>query len=145
MSWYEILAIISKLTELDKFTVESCASALGCQFEPTTPNRYRADALQNPFNFAELISGSDKTILILTLKSESAREEFAMRMHSLGKPIDIDVVSPPIADGNHPGTHSVWERKYSLCYEIGDCPVWFGIEEVNSQKNLVNVTIYRHQ
>ena len=143
MTWYDILAIISKLTELDEFTVESCANALGCKFEPTTPNRFHSDALQNPFKYAELISGSNKTILILTLKSESAREEYAMRMLSLGKPIDIDVVSPPIADENYPSANMGWERKHSLCYEIGERPVWFGIEESNSRKKLVSVSIHR--
>jgi len=142
MTWYDILATITKLTEIDKFTVETCANALGCKFEPTTPNRYHSDVLQDPFVDAELIIGNDNTILFLTLRAESAREEYALRMLSLGKPIDINLVSPPIEDKTSTGVNLGWDRKYSLCYEIGDRPVWFGIEEANSQKLLATVSIH---
>lgn len=145
MTWYDIIATITKLTELDELTVESCASALECKFDRnTTSNRFRSNALQDPFDYAELIPGSDKTILTLTLQTASAREEYALRMLSLGKPIDIDSVSPPVADGNLPITKLDWDRKYSLCYEIGEQQVWFGIEVANSRKQLVSLSIHRH-
>jgi len=143
MTWYNILAAISKLTEVDEFTVETCANALECKFEHTTSNRYRSDALQDPFENAELILGNDKTVLTLALQEEATREEFAMRMLSLGKPIDIDMVSPSIADETSSGTNLGWERKYSLCYEIGDRQVWFGIEEIKSKKKLVSISLER--
>ena len=143
MTWFNILTTITKLSELDALTVDSCTSVLECKFEPTDSNRYRSDALQEPFEYAELISGNDKTILTLTLQIESARKEYAMRLLSLGKPIDIDIVSPPITDESLPKPELGWERKYSLCYEIGDRPVWFGIEESNSRKKLINVSIHR--
>jgi hypothetical protein len=142
MTWYDILATISKLTELDELTIESCASALGCKFEPTASNRYHAKLLQDPFEYAELIPGSDKTILTLTFQDESAREEYAMRMLSLGKPIDIDMVSPSLADENGSSANFGWERKYSLCYEIGDRQIWFGIEETDSKKKLINIKVF---
>jgi len=141
MTWYDIIAAITKLTELDEFTIDSCASALECKFELTSPNRYRSNTLQSPFEFAELISGNNKTTILLICRIDAAREEYAMRMLSLGKPIDIDMVSPPIADGKGVSANIVWDRKYSLCYEIGDLRVWFGIEEVNSKKKLVNISI----
>ena len=143
MTWHGILVTITKLIDLDEFTVNSCGSALECKFESTGSNRYRSDALQEPFEYAELISGNDKTILTLTLQAESAREEYAMRMLSLGKPIDIDVVSPPIVDENSSSANLNWERKYSLCYEIGEHPVWFGIEEANLRKKLINISVNR--
>lgn len=143
MTWYDIIGTISKLIELDEFTVESCANAIGCKFELTGSNRYRSNALQAPFEYAELISGTDKTILLLKLRSDAAREEYALRMLSLGKPIDIDVVSPPTADKSGANANMGWDRKYSLCYEIGDRPVWFGIEEANSKKRLVNISIHQ--
>jgi hypothetical protein len=62
-------------------------------------------------------------------------------MLSLGKPIDIDVVSPPIGEETGAGSNLDWDRKYSLCFEIGDRPVWFGIEESNSRKKLVSVSL----
>jgi len=144
MTWYDILATIAKLTELDELTVDSCGSALECEFKSTDPNCYRSKALQDPFEYAEFVSGSEKSILTLNLRAESAREEYAMRMLSLGKPIDIGNVSPPIADENIPKAKLDWERKYSLCYEIGDCLVWFGIEVANSRKILVSVSIHRY-
>ena len=143
MTWYNILATISKLTEVDEFNVETCANALECKFEHTTSNRYRSDALQDPFENAELILGNDKTVLTLTLQEEATREEYAMRILSLGKPIDIDMVSQPMADETGSGTILGWERKFSLCYEIGDCQVWFGIEELNSKKKLVSISLER--
>jgi hypothetical protein len=143
MTWYDIIGTISKLIELDEFTVESCVNAIGCKFEPTGSNRYRSNALQAPFEYVELISGTDKTILLLTLRSDAAREEYALRMLSLGKPIDLDMVSPPLADESGASANMEWDRKYSLCYEIGDRPVWFGIEEANSKKRLVNISIHQ--
>ena len=143
MTWYNVLAAISKLTEADEFTVETCSNALECKFEQTTSNRYHSDALQYPFENAELILGSDKTILILTFQEEATREEYAMRMLSLGRPIDIDMVSPPMADETGSNTNLGWERKYSLCYDIGDRQVWFGIEELNSKKKLVSISLER--
>lgn len=144
MTWYDIVATITKLTDLDEFTVATCAKALECNFEPTTSNRYRSSTLQAPFEYAELILSSDKTIFTLTLQDNSAREEYVLRVSGLGKPIDLDVVSPPIANESTPKTNLDWDRKYSLCYEFGDCRVWFGIEVANSRKNLVNVSIYHH-
>jgi len=143
MTWFNILTAISKLTEVDEFTVETCANALECKFEHTTSSRYRSDALQDPFENAELILGNDKTVLTLTLQEKATREEYAMRMLSLGKPIDIDMVSPSIADETGSGTNLGWERKYRLCYEIGDRQVWFGIEELNSKKKLVSISLER--
>ena len=142
MTWYDILGTIAKLTELEAFTVASCGNALECKFEITGSNRYRSDVLQAPFEYAELISGNDKITLSLTLRSDMAREEYAMRMLSLGKPIDIDVVSPPMADENGLSANMDWDRKYSLCYEIGDRRVWFGIEEADKRKKLVRVSIH---
>jgi len=141
MTWFDIIGTITKLIELDAFTVASCGNALGCKFEASGSNRFHSDALQTPFEYAELISGNDKTTLLLTLSDAAAREEYAMRMLSLGKPIDIDVVSPPVADGKGSNTNMDWEGKYSLCYEIGDRRVWFGIEEANSKKRLVTISI----
>jgi len=141
MTWYDIIGTISKLIELDELTVESCTNALRCKFEPTSSKRYRSNALQTPFEYAELILDKDKTTLLLTLNIDAARGEYAMRMLSLGKPIDIDVISPPIADGSGKTSNITWDRKYSLCYEIGDRPVWFGIEEANSKKKLVTISI----
>ncbi|MGD8405807.1 MAG: hypothetical protein PVJ21_19275 [Anaerolineales bacterium] len=143
MTWFNIIAVITKLIELEAFTVDSCGNALECKFEATGSNRYHSDALQSPFEYAELISGTDKTILLLTLHVDAAREEYAMRMLSLGKPIDIDMASPSIADGSGASTNMGWDRKYSLCYEIGDRPVWFGVEEANSKKRLVNISIHQ--
>jgi len=144
MTWYGIIATIRKLTELDEFTVTSCANALECKFERSTvSNRFHSDALHEPFEYAELIFGSGRVKISLKLKIESAREEYALRMLSLGKPIDIDMVSPPMADENGSSIKLDWERKYSLCYEIGDHPVWFGIEEINSRKKLVSVVMER--
>jgi hypothetical protein len=140
MTWHAVLTTITKLTEFDELTVNSCANALECKFERLS-NRYRAESLQDPFEYAELIPGSDKTILTLILQDKSAREEYAMRMLSLGKPIDIDMVSPPMASEIGPRANLGWERKYSLCYEIGERKVWFGIEEIRSQKILVSLTI----
>lgn len=142
MTWHNFIAAITKLTELDELTVDSCASALKCDFELTGSNRYRSDALQEPFEYAELISGNDDKTLLLTLRVDAARDEYAMRMLSLGKPIDINMVSPPIATKNTPSANMGWDRKYSLCYEIGDRPVWFGIEEANSRKKLVNISVH---
>ena len=142
MTWYDILTTITNLTELAEFTVVSCSNALKCNFKHTTSNRYRSDTLHDPFEYAELIVGNNQTTLALTLQAESAREEYAMRMLSLGKPIDIDMVSPTMIDGNGSSSNLGWERKYSLCFEIGDCPIWFGIEETHGRKNLVNVTIH---
>ena len=144
MIWHDILATITKLVALDELTVDACASALDCKFERTTSNRYRSDALREPFEYAELILGSDKTMLVLTLQANTAREEYAMRMKGLGKPIDMSIVSPPIADEHSSSTNLGWERKFSLCYEIGERPVWFGIEEENSRKKLVSVSIDQH-
>jgi hypothetical protein len=143
MTWYNILATITKLTELNKITVDSCASALECKFERGTSNRYRSGGLLKPFAYAELITGRDKTTLLLTLRVDSAREEYAICMLSLGKPVDIDMVSPLMADENNPSANLGWERKYSFCYEIGDCPVWFEIEEASSRTKLVSVSIHR--
>jgi hypothetical protein len=142
MTWFDIIGIISKMTELDELTIESCANALGCKFEATTSNRYRSDALQYPFEYAELIFGNDKLTLMLTLQTQAPREEYALRMLSLGKPIDLDVDSPPVADKDSPNSNLDWEGKYSLCFEIGDCPVWFGIEEIASKKILVSLSIH---
>ena len=143
MTWYTIIATITKLTELDEFTVSTCAKVLECTFELTASNRYRSSALQAPFDYAELILGSDKTIFALTLKDNSAREEYVLRVSGLGKPIDVDVVSSPIADKNASKTNLDWDRKYSLCYEFGDRRVWFGIEVAGSQKKLVTVSIHK--
>jgi len=143
MTWYDIIGTISKLIGLDELTVESCATAMRCKFEPTSANRYRSNALQAPFQYAELISGNNKTTLLLTLNIDAAREEYAMRMLSLGKPIDINVVSPPMADRKGLSTNLDWDGKYSLCYEIGDRRVWFGIEEANSKKRLTNISIHQ--
>lgn len=143
MTWYDILVAISKLTELDEFVVETCARALDCKFEPSGLNRYRSNTLQEPFENAELILGSYKTVLTLTLQEEAPRDEYAIRMLSLGKPIDIDMVSPPMADGNGSKSNLSWEMKYSLCYEIGDRQVWFGIEELNSTKKLISISLER--
>lgn len=143
MTWFDIIATITKLTELDELTVNSCASALKCEFEPITSNRYRSTTLREPFDHADLISGNDNMSLLLTFRVDSAREEYALRMLGLGKPIDIDNVSPPIAEVNTPQTNLDWDRKYSLCYEIGDCRVWFGIEVAGSQKKLVSIMIKR--
>jgi len=145
MTWHSLLVTISKLAELDEFTVETCTSALECNFERTLSNRYCSNALQEPFEYAELILGNDKTILTLTLQANSAREEYAMRMIGLGKPIDIDVVSPPLANESAPKSELGWDRKYSLCYEIGEQPVWFGIEETGASKKLVALSFHRSE
>ncbi len=72
-----------------------------------------------------------------------------MRMIGLGKPIDIEIVSPPIADENVSKLELGWDRKYSLCYDIGEQPVWFGIEETRTRKKLVEISIhwsrYKHK
>lgn len=141
MTWFNILAIISKIVELDELTVNSCTNALECKFEHITSNHYRSDTLRSPFEYAELILGSYKTILMLTLQANATRQEYAMRMKGLGKPIDISIVSPPIADEHSSSKNLEWERKFSLCYEIGERPVWFGIEETGGQKKLVTVSI----
>ena len=146
MTWFEIIATITKLTELDEFTVEACADALGCSFEQTSSNRcFQSDMLHAPFERAEFISGTDKTILTLDFRPDSAREEFAMRRISLGRPIDIEITSPPVMDEINRKINLEWDRKYSLCHEFGNSKVWFGIEEKNSRKNLVNVSIHRVQ
>lgn len=144
MTWYDIIATITKLTELDELTVESCASALECKFESAGTNRYRSEALPDPFRYAEFISGSEKSVITLILQAESAIEEYVLRMLSLGKPIDISNASPSTTDETISKNNLDWERKYSLCYEIGDCQVWFGIEVANSRKQLVSVSIHRH-
>ena len=59
MTWHDILAIITKLTELDDLSVDTCANALSCEFEHTTSNRYRSNKLEEPFEYAELIPGKD--------------------------------------------------------------------------------------
>ena len=143
MTWFNIIAVITKLIELEAFTVASCENALECKFVATGSNRYRSDILQAPFEYAELISGNDKNTLLLTLRPNAAREEYAMRMLSLGKPIDIDVESSPKAEKKGSSTNMDWDGKYSLCYEIGDCRVWFGIEEAHSKKRLVNISIHQ--
>ena len=143
MTWFDIIAVITKLIELDVFTVDACGNALMCKFKPTSPNRYRSDSLQAPFEYAELISGNENSTLLLTLRENAAREEYAMRMLSLGKPIDINVFSPSVTDGKGTSANIDWEGKYSLCYEIGDRQVWFGIEEINSRKKLVNISIHQ--
>jgi len=143
MTWHAILATITKLIELDEFTVNSCESALDCNFERiAAPNRYRSDALQDPFEYADLIHDSQKTTLILTLQTTAAREEYAMRMVGLGKPIDVEIISPPIMDENPSKTKLDWDRKYSLCYELGEQRVWFGIEEKQGKKKLITVSFH---
>jgi hypothetical protein len=141
MTWHDVLATISKLTELPVLSVDTCASALACKFEHTIENRYRSNKLKEPFEYAELISGKDNNLLTLKFRAESPREEYAMRMLSLGKPIDIELVSPPSADENTPKNEIGWERKYSLCYEIGERQVWFGIEQTGSHKQLISVSV----
>ena len=143
VTWYGIITTITKLTELDDFTIDSCANTLNCKFERSDSNRYRSDALQGPFEDAEFIPGSDKMILTLTLMSTSPREEYAKRGSAMGRPIDVDIVSPPVADDNTQQADLNWDRKLSLCYEFGDCRVWFGIEETVSQKRLVSITLKR--
>ena len=143
MTWYDIIVTIRGLTELNELTVDSCSRVLQCNFKQNSTNRYRTNTLQEPFEYAELISGSDKAKLALKFRIESAREEYAMRLSGLGKPVDIDIISPPIADETAPDATTDWDRRYSLCYELGDCQVWFGIEESGSQKQLVSVTIER--
>ena len=143
MTWHNILATITKLIELDELSVGTCASALECKFKHTASNRYRSDTLPDPFEYAELIPGSEKTILTLALQDESARAEYAMRMLGLGKPVDIAIISPPLASENTPKSELDWDGKYSLCYEIGEQQVWFGIEEKESRKRLVSVSIQR--
>ena len=143
MTWYDIIVTIRRLTELNEFTVDACSSVLQCNFKQNTTNRYRSNILQEPFEYAELISGDDKAALSLKFRIESTREEYAMRLSGLGKPVDIDIISPPIADETASDAITDWDRRYSLCYEFGDCRVWFGIEESGSQKQLVSVTIER--
>ena len=143
MTWHTILATITKLTELDEFTVKSCESAMKCNFERTGSIHYRSNSLQGPFGHAELIPGSDTTILSLTLRATAAREEYAMRMVGLGKPIDVEIVSPPTMNENPSETSMDWDRKYSLCYELGEQRVWFGIEEKQGKKKLVTVSLHR--
>lgn len=143
MTWHTILATITKLTKLDEFTIDSYSSALECNFEPTGSNRFRSSALQEPFEYAELIPGSDTTILSLTLRATAAREEYAMRMVGLGKPIDVEIVSPSIADKNVSTAELNWDRKYNLCYELGEQRVWFGIEKTQGKKKLVTVSFHR--
>ena len=143
VTWYGIITTITKLTELDDFAIDSCANALECKFERSASDRYRSDALQDPFEYAEFISGSDKTILTLTFQVASAREEYAKRVFAMGRPIDVEIVSPPLADDNAKKAELGWDRKLSLCYEFGDCQVWFGVEEIKSQKKLVSITVKR--
>lgn len=143
MTWYGIIAIITKLTELDEFTIDSCAKALECKFESSSSNRFRSDSLQEPFEYAELIPDTENMILILTFRVASAREEYAKRVSSLGRPIDVEIVSPPLADENAQKAELGWDRKISLCYEFGDCRVWFGIEETRSHKRLIALSIHQ--
>ena len=143
MTWFDIMGTIAKLIKLEEFTVETCARVLECKFKSTGSNRYRSGELQDPFEYAELIPGSSKAILTLTLQETAAREEYAMRIIGLGKPIDIDIVSPPIAGESAPKSSRGWDRNYSLCYEIGDHLVWFEIEEINSKKKLVSASLER--
>lgn len=142
MTWYGIIAIITKLAELDEFTVESCARILECKFDRSTSGRFRSDSLQEPFEYAELIPGNENTILTLSFRVASARQEYAKRVSSMGRPIDIEIVSPPLADENAQKAKLGWDRKISLCYEFGDCRVWFGIEETKSQKRLIALSIH---
>lgn len=141
MTWYDIISTLTKLTELDGFTVEDCENILECKFEKTDSNRLRANNLVAPFDYAGLIPDNEGMTLTLFFKPDAAREEYVLRMAALGKPIDIEIVSPPMDNGNAPKTNLGWDRKFSLCYEYGEQKVWFGIEEAKSQKKLVSITL----
>ena len=145
MTWYGIISTITKLSELDEFTVESCERILECKFERSETGRLQAVSLQTPFEFAEFIPGRDKMILTLSFQDTSPREEYAKRVSAMGRPIDVEIASPPLADGNTPKSKVGWDRKLGFCHEFGDCRVWFGIEEVGSQKKLVTISIHRYR
>lgn len=141
MTWFDILTIITKLTRLDELTIDTSSKALESNFDRFGANRFRSEALPAPFKYAEFLPGSDRTILILYLRDDSPREEYVLRMLGLGKPIDIELVSPPVADGDELRGNVGWDRKYRLCYEVGDRHIWFGIEESSSRKKLVSVSV----
>ncbi len=140
--WSEIFPVFEKLTLLPGISLHACAEILQCEFKLIISNRFESDDLAIPFESVDIRKKSAKAgIIVLYFQPGPHLEFYAADVKALGEPVAIDIVSPPIADPQHPVKLS-WDSKYSWCFEINRRQVWFGFEEVRGAEKLVSVAIH---
>lgn len=125
-------------TGLSSFSVEKISKFVGCEFVEKPDGRKVTEHPPAYFDNVEIKTGKSKEIVIISLHEN---ENFCPRLKEFGEPINIDIVSPPLLFGEE--TIEIgWERKYSVCYSMKTCLVWFGIEEIKSKEYLVSLAIH---
>lgn len=138
MSWKKIIKTVSEIAELSSFSVREISKIAGCEFVETSDGR---NVTEHPPVFVrniEIKLGKSKEIVILSL---AENEDFNLKVKEFGEPLNIDIVSPPLSFGEE--TIEIgWERKYSVCYPMKNCLVWFSIEQRKSKEYLVSISIH---
>ena len=139
--WQDLHAVLSRLASVGELTPESCAGALGCEFDEVTPGRYRGRGLPEPFAAADLRMAGSSPLLVLDTDPAADRSALAAGVASLGRAERVDMVSPPVFDPGRPHARPRWDRKYSIRHTLAGRPVWFGIEQYGGEDRLVSVSI----
>ena len=141
--WSEVLPIIEELTKLSGISLHRCADVLQCEFRLIISNRFEGVNPISPFRSIDIRKRSAKTgIIVLDFIPGPHLEFYAAQVKTQGQPLEIDIVSPPLAEQNHLPLSLAWDRKYGWCYVIHDRRVWYGFEEFRDAVKLVSVAIY---
>ncbi len=140
--WPQVLPVIENLARLPGISLHRCAEILQCELKLIVSNRFESRAVIAPFESVDIRKRSGKTgIIVLDVQPGPQQEFYAQAVKAMGQPVDIDIVSPPIANPQQP-VSLPWDAKYSWCFELAGRPVWFEFEELRRAEKLVSVSIH---
>jgi len=141
--WSEVLPLIERLACLSGLYIQGCATVLNCDIQLVVSNRFESRNPVSPFKSIDIRKRSAKAgIIVLDFHHGPHLEFYAAQVKAMGTPIDINIVSPPIADPNRSPAKLSWDSKNSWCFEICRRKVWFGFEELGGVEKLVSVAIH---
>jgi hypothetical protein len=140
--WTEVWPTIEKLAQLPGISLHACAEILQCELKLIITNRFESHDLATPFKSVDIRKKSAKAgIIVLYFQPGPHLEFYAQAIKGMGDPLDINIVSPPIADPLRP-VNLAWDSKYSWCFEICQRKIWFGFEGAHGAEKLVSVALH---
>ncbi|NOY65636.1 MAG: hypothetical protein GXO97_09645, partial [Nitrospirae bacterium] len=143
-NWHDVERTIEKISKIIGSDLREAEHILNGNLTPVkeTDNRFILDNPDSAFNGVQIIVDDKKRVEFIFIPVSDEEGVLASSLPDLGKPVDIDIVSPPVVgEGDTPE----WTHKYSECYLLNGRKVCFGFEEHDNTKQLVAISIESHK